>query len=185
VLIAWEAEQSSFFYRQSITDGLTGLYKNTYLVKVIDEMEPPYAVAMVDGDHFKDINDRWGHPIGNQVLIHIAKLLRHTVREKDVIARYGGDEFLVLLRDCSHQGAVACMERFRERIQDTPLETENRTISITVSIGLCHSNRKMSSGELISQADKALYKAKKTGRNRLCAVEMGREEVWSEEPGPA
>lgn len=186
VLIAREAEQSTFFYRQSITDGLTGLYKNTYLVRLIDEMGPPYAVAMIDGDHFKEINDRHGHPIGNLALIHIAESLRRSVREKDVIARYGGDEFLVLLRDCSHQGAVACMERFRELIQNTPLETENRTVSMTVSVGLCHSNRKMSSGELIAQADKALYKAKQTGRNRLCSVELGREEgLWSGKPDHA
>ena len=127
---------------------------------------------MIDGDNFKQVNDKYGHQSGDQALVKIAEALRLSVREKDLAARFGGDEFLVLLRDCSVQGAVSSMERFRARVENIVFETDNGPATMTVSIGICHSKCGMTARELIAQADKALYRAKQAGRNRICTVEM-------------
>ena len=101
VEIAREIKQRSFFYQQSIRDGLTGLYKSSYLVDLIEKISPPYAVAMIDGDYFKQINDKYGHQSGDQALVKIAEALRLSVREKDLSAPRGRRVTSVaFLRDC-------------------------------------------------------------------------------------
>jgi diguanylate cyclase (GGDEF)-like protein/putative nucleotidyltransferase with HDIG domain len=128
---------------------------------------------MVDVDHFKRINDRYGHSVGDQVLQHIAERLRSLVRDCDLICRYGGEEFCVLLPQTNMEAAKQAGERYRKAIETSPCGS----IAVTVSVGV--SSIKLGAKtplELLDQADKALYGAKRSGRNRVCGWDEIRTE---------
>jgi diguanylate cyclase (GGDEF)-like protein/PAS domain S-box-containing protein len=129
----------------------------------------PLSIAMIDADHFKDINDRHGHDVGDLVLRMLVDTCHDGLRKHDVLARYGGEEFVVLLPETTPQGAQSVMERVRERIEATSLSLDDgREVRLTVSIGLA-SIRDPDEGleELLKRADEALYQAKGAGRNRV------------------
>lgn len=131
------------------------------------------SCVMVDVDHFKRINDRYGHSVGDQVLQHIAERLRSLVRDCDLICRYGGEEFCVLLPQTNLDAAKQAGERYRKMIETSPCGS----ISVTVSVGV--SSIKLGAKtplELLDQADKALYGAKRSGRNRVCGWDDVRSE---------
>lgn len=129
----------------------------------------PLSVAMIDADHFKGINDRYGHDVGDLVLRMIVDTCHDSLRKNDVLARYGGEEFVVLLPETPLGGALAVMERVRERIEATALTLDDgQSVHITVSIGLAA----IGDGEdglegLLKRADDALYAAKDAGRNKV------------------
>ncbi len=129
----------------------------------------PLSIAMLDADHFKAVNDVHGHDVGDLVLRMIVDTCHDSLRKNDVLARYGGEEFVVLLPETPLTGALAVMERVRERIEATSLELENgQRVSITVSIGLAGlSNDREDIDTLLKRADDALYAAKHAGRNRV------------------
>jgi diguanylate cyclase (GGDEF)-like protein len=127
----------------------------------------PLAMAMIDADHFKNVNDEHGHDVGDMALRMIVDTCVDTLRKNDVLARYGGEEFIVLLPETAADGALAVVERLRERIASAPLELENGAqVSMTVSIGLASLNNPQEGFEaLLKRADDALYAAKRAGRN--------------------
>jgi len=129
----------------------------------------PLAVAMLDADHFKAINDVHGHDVGDLVLRMIVDTCHDSLRKHDVLARYGGEEFVVMLPETPPEGALAVMERVRERIEATALEPEpGKSVQITVSIGLASLADSDEGIEvLLKRADAALYAAKRRGRNRV------------------
>jgi diguanylate cyclase (GGDEF)-like protein len=129
----------------------------------------PLSVAMLDADHFKAINDRYGHDVGDLVLRMIVDTCHDSLRKHDVLARYGGEEFVVMLPETPLFGAQAVMERVRERIEATALELdEGKRVQITVSIGLAGIEDPDEGIEmLLKRADEALYAAKRLGRNRV------------------
>lgn len=135
----------------------------------------PISCLFVDADHFKQINDNYGHQKGDQVLRHIARILRKEVRAIDIVARYGGEEFIVLLLQSDNAASVEVAERIRSRIENTPFETDDaQVISLTVSIGVntllpdrSREEIDVVAREFIENADKALYEAKQNGRNRV------------------
>lgn len=132
------------------------------------------AVAMLDADHFKRINDTYGHPVGDEVLRHLSKILSAQVRPGDLVVRYGGEEFLLMLRGMTIEEAVPVAERLRRHIAATPAEVETGPLSFQVSVGLSASPQTGYDMEaLIAAADKALYRAKQEGRNRVCAALPG------------
>ena len=133
--------------------------------------ESVVTVLMIDLDHFKGVNDTYGHPAGDQVLRDVAQLLQHEVRSVDIVARYGGEEFLVVLPETSTEGAVVFAERIRERIEARMFESTGHSLLLTTSIGVASfpSERVASMDDLISRADEALYRAKAEGRNRVRA----------------
>lgn len=157
-------------------DGLTGLLnKREFDMRLEDEIRRsrrtrnPFVLLMLDLDHFKRVNDTYGHKAGDRVLQEFAKLLKQQVREVDYIGRYGGEEFSIILTDTSETGGRDSAERIRENIESAKL-TVNETTSIqaTVSIGLAsYPDDASSSDELFNCADDALYRAKKSGRNRM------------------
>ena len=153
----------------SLTDALTGLWNRRAFdgsletaVIASQRNKQPMALMLIDADHFKSINDRYGHPYGDTVLRNIATVLNRTTRAEEIVCRFGGEEFAVLLPGHDEQGAAVLAQRVLESMKLFPWEHD----PVTVSIGLamcCHS---CSSDELLDHADDALYQAKSGGRNR-------------------
>jgi diguanylate cyclase (GGDEF)-like protein len=158
-------------------DGLTGLYNKRYFHKVFStELERsmryklPLSLLLLDIDFFKDVNDTYGHPVGDKVLIRVSNILLRLVRNSDVVARYGGEEFAVILPETEVKGAKVLAQRLRRGIAQEQLKNGDHTVSVTVSIGLCGTNlvtKGLLTDTIIECSDKALYKAKQNGRNRV------------------
>jgi two-component system cell cycle response regulator len=125
------------------------------------------AVMMCDIDHFKSFNDQYGHSVGDDVLREVARRLHNSVRSYDMVGRYGGEEFLVSLNKCNPESAVARAENLRAKIGGCPIQTANKQVTVTISIGLALSTEftQCTMEEIIHQADMALYAAKAAGRN--------------------
>lgn len=130
----------------------------------------PFSVVLLDVDHFKSVNDSWGHEIGDQALRRVADLVSSTARTSDVVARWGGEEFLLLLADTDEGQALQLAERVRCAIAQDPLEVHGQRVALTVTIGVAQSLRAGSFAEVIRQADAALYEGKRQGRNRVVAA---------------
>lgn len=163
----------------SRTDLLTGLLHHTSFKVLLEEeversvrTQRPLSLLMCDIDHFKSVNDTYGHRVGDQVLVAVAHLLRNTLRISDIIARYGGEEFALLLPATATPGAVEIAERLRVLVAshaiDAHTETEEHSIRRTVSIGIATlPDDARTSAELLERADTALYQAKRQGRDRV------------------
>jgi len=157
------------------TDALTGLLNRTTLEKryttLFKEMHTSnteFCIMMVDIDHFKEINDTYGHLVGDSILKDLARYLRAYFRKSDLIFRYGGEEFVVFLPDISLSHALASAEKLRSLIAQKVFEDEHRTLLITISIGLSMVTRDDDTlSSIIAKADSALYKAKHNGRNMV------------------
>jgi two-component system, cell cycle response regulator len=162
----------------SITDGLTKLHNHRYfqdeLARAFENSqryERPLSLAMIDIDFFKKVNDTYGHAAGDDVLKRVASLYRDSVRSTDLVARYGGEEFAVMMPETELADAITFAEKIRALIESTPIETQAGTLNVSVSIGVASVplSRIHSSKELIVAADKALYRAKRSGRNQVQA----------------
>ncbi len=157
---------------EAMHDSLTGLLNHGAFLDLLDKeivkahrQHTPLAVIMADLDHFKAINDRYGHPTGDSVLREAASRLRLSLRASDVIGRYGGEEFIVAVPGCTAADAAALAERFRSSICDEPIEVPSGKIKVTVSLGVTAAINP--STNLLGAADEALYRAKGAGRNRV------------------
>lgn len=167
--------------RISLTDPLTGLFNRRYFENYLQKevsrarrFNHPLSLVMLDIDHFKNINDRLGHPSGDSLLQQMAAVLLKTVRCHDVVARYGGEEFSILLPEVPQEGALSFCERLRNVVNQYPFE--NREIQprgyISVSVGAAvYPFDGLQPKELIAHADRALYAAKQNGRNRVAAYQ--------------
>ena len=128
----------------------------------------PLAAIMLDIDHFKQVNDTYGHAVGDQVLQAVAARCRETVREIDILGRYGGEEFVVLLLETDLDGARILAERLRQCVVDPPISTDGGMMKITVSLGVGILDKECPDlDHLLQRADQALYKSKQDGRNRV------------------
>ncbi len=161
----------------SVTDDLTGLFNHRAMQQRLkDEFlraqryNDPLSVLMVDIDHFKRVNDEKGHLFGDHVLSELAGVLTETVRETDFVARYGGEEFLVILPHTHFAGCLPVAERVWRGVAEREFSDGNLKTRITVSVGVaffpCKDVGEV--GQLLSNADQALYQAKREGRNRIC-----------------
>jgi diguanylate cyclase (GGDEF)-like protein len=132
----------------------------------------PLAVLLADIDRFKTINDTWGHPVGDRVLVETAERLRRTVRDSDSIARWGGEELLIVLPDTDVDAAFEVAERVRQTVCGVPFAIDGDLLPVTLSMGITVTHEATADGwdDLLRHADEALYRAKASGRNR---VEMG------------
>jgi diguanylate cyclase (GGDEF)-like protein len=137
----------------------------------------PLALLMIDLDHFKIINDTYGHLTGDEVLRKVAALLEWRLRRQDLLGRYGGEEFCVIAPEIDKSGALALAEALREIIASTPITTDSGDLSITVSIGIscCASAAARKLKEVLAEADAALYDAKQTGRNKVACFGIDNE----------
>jgi diguanylate cyclase (GGDEF)-like protein len=155
-------------------DELTGLFNRNVMDRdLTEELEysrrsgRSFAVAMLDIDHFKKVNDTHGHSFGDQILAQLAEAMEESLRPYDRVYRYGGEEFLILLQDTRIQSAEQVLERLRKAIAAHKMGNEDLKIQITVSMGVATSSQFESVQDLVETADKALYKAKENGRNRV------------------
>lgn len=159
----------------AITDPLTGLFnRREFMQQLTAELERagryghPVVLLMCDLDHFKQVNDSYGHQAGDQVLQSFARTLRDQLRQGDLVARYGGEEFIALLPETSLEASLVSAERIRLAVAALPVDTTSGPVSLTVSIGCAEFPRNGATGEtVLAAADRALYRAKEAGRNRI------------------
>ncbi|MBM7868176.1 diguanylate cyclase [Heliobacterium gestii] len=160
----------------SLRDPLTGLYNRRYFdqkmaeeLARVDRYGSILTLIMLDIDHFKRINDNYGHLVGDKVLITMAGRLKLNVRATDTVCRFGGEEFAIIAAETDLKGAFALAEKMRETVANEPFfVADGKTLSVTSSFGISQCSRiNETSQTLIDRADKALYEAKKCGRNRV------------------
>ncbi len=198
--LAYEAAvaiENARLYREAITDGLTKLYHHKYFkARLTEEIERtkryarPLSLLMIDLDHFKEINDKYGHQAGDLMLQEIAFILKGNLRKVDILGRYGGEEFALLLPDTANKGAKTAADRLRVHIENTKLTAEKirkniaehpvhynySDLKITVSIGVTSydgEDKVKTTETIITEADSALYAAKKSGRNKVVEFSEG------------
>jgi two-component system cell cycle response regulator len=167
-------------FDSSMKDPLTGADNRRHLdgrlvaeIAFAKRHSRPLSVVLLDIDFFKAINDRYGHPAGDEVLKFISEIVRGQLRTEDALARYGGEEFVIVLRDTALTEATHVAERVRERIARTPIPLQGPSVTVTVSAGCASLDccTGASTEELIGIADRRLYRAKRTGRNRVVSIE--------------
>ncbi len=161
---------------QATQDSLTGLLNHGAILSVLEKElarsareGTPVAVLMADIDHFKSVNDTYGHPVGDAVLRETARKIETSVRPYDSIGRYGGEEFVVVLPGCELDAAVKRAETIRELVCGQPFRVDDVSISTTMSIGVALAPDDARLDQLLRAADEALYVAKNGGRNRVAA----------------
>lgn len=160
----------------AITDSLTGVFSRRYLLERFnEEMERSkkfkfnFSFLMIDIDHFKDYNDRYGHLVGDAILREISKTIKENIRQIDLVGRYGGEEFSVILSETDKYGARFVAERIRQAIEYGSIKVYDEDLKVTISIGISTFPDDAKDIQiLIDRADWALYRAKQTGRNRVC-----------------
>jgi diguanylate cyclase (GGDEF)-like protein len=160
----------------SLTDSLTNIANRRHFDLILENelkrgrgYSRSVSLAMIDLDHFKEFNDRYGHPAGDQLLIYVARKLKDTVRDTDLVARYGGEEFVIIFPETGSGPAFKVCERVRMAVENAHITLKKYgRVGITISIGLAtYPQSAQSAQELIQKADLALYRAKKLGRNRV------------------
>ena len=164
--------------RHTQIDGLTGLLRHSVALQRLELLmeaarQQPLAVAMLDIDHFKAINDSYGHPVGDRVIMALAWLLRGKLRSTDLIARFGGEEFLIALPGADAATARAVLEQLRERFAGQLHGKNDTLLQASFSAGIAHYRPGMSVGDLIERADAALLQAKQQGRNCIVVDTVG------------
>ncbi len=162
--------------RLSMTDGLTGVHNYRYFQKQMDKellraqrYDLNFSIIIIDLDNFKKINDTYGHPEGDKVLKAVSKFIKKMVRKTDIVARYGGDEFSVILPATPKRGAVILGERIRKRVIKNKALSSRFKISLSVGVS-SYPEDGVHGEEILKKADKALYRAKESGRNKTCAA---------------
>jgi diguanylate cyclase (GGDEF)-like protein len=163
--------------QENITDSLLGIFNRRYLEQRLKEESArsqrykiPLSILMMDIDHFKQINDKFGHASGDSVLSRIGQILQTQVRKSDLAARYGGEEIMILLPNTEEKEAVNMAERIRQAIEKTSfnnIKSHSEPINCTVSFGVTSFKNNYNSTDLLHNVDFALYQAKKDGRNRV------------------
>ncbi len=166
------------FFKMSVTDGLTGLHNISYF-KLLLEIEigltkfdpgKKFAIIMCDIDHFKNFNDTYGHQVGDLVLKEVAGTLNNSVRSSDIVARYGGEEMIILLRGGSLNSALSIAEKIKNNVENRVIRDHDKIYKVTISLGVSDFKIGDTLEKVIKRADEGLYKAKESGRNRVCAV---------------
>lgn len=168
-------ERLSQLRSQAVIDELTGVYNRRYLDEQLGvrlgearRYETPFSLALLDLDHFKRVNDTFGHQFGDLVLQETAGLVRRQMRKEDILARYGGEEFAVVLPHTDRLGAAILCERIREAVAEHSFANDSHSTRISLSLGVASYPLDAigSAAELIGQADRRLYRAKEMGRNQ-------------------
>jgi diguanylate cyclase (GGDEF)-like protein len=169
---------------QAIRDPLTGLYNRRYLNEMLNRelskakrLGKSVSVVMIDIDTFKTCNDTFGHKAGDTILQAVADMFHRNTRVEDIVCRFGGDEFLIVLPDTPEQVGADCAERWRELVQNIDIHYEQLKLKVTISVGVASfPNSGRTPDEILQTADKALYWAKGIGRNRVVSFQQMQQE---------
>lgn len=169
----------AFYHELSEHDALTGLHNDRAfmdryrraLERAVNTRQP-LAVILLDVDELKAINDAFGHPAGSEALVHVADALRRSKRAADIAARWGGDEFAVLLEGADLAGAMRVAEGISSQLRSTPLQLEGTTVAVTVTIGICTATVAAPAFDVFAAADRALLAGKAHGRNTIEVVSV-------------
>ncbi len=163
-------------YKMTIMDGLTQIFNKRYFMESLEReiarckrYHRELSLIMFDIDYFKQINDTFGHLAGDHVLKDLAQLVAGRTRSEEIVARYGGEEFAILVPETGHHGAVNLAEHLRQRVESHEFSFEGEAIPLTISLGVTSLEGEDDPLAFIKAADEALYRAKRTGRNRVCA----------------
>jgi two-component system, cell cycle response regulator len=171
------SERSETLEHEALTDGLTGMHNRRYFDDAVAEyldqfrrIEKPIGLMILDLDHFKKVNDTYGHDVGDEVLRQVARCLQEFTRYHDVVARLGGEEFAVVAPNMSRESLFKLADRIRSAVSALNISTGNVHLRVTMSIGLAIWDHRETAEGLYKRADMQLYQAKRTGRNRVCAA---------------
>lgn len=171
---------------RSHVDGLTGVWNRSYFnqrfgeeISAAQRYGRTISLVMLDLDHFKTLNDTYGHPFGDQVLQAVGDVLHSHLRTTDAPCRFGGEEFALILTETNESGALISADRLRQRIEQLPFRPKDKHVPVTASFGVACSSlfdrSSLSVAHMVSAADKALYGAKHEGRNRVCVAKRDAE----------
>lgn len=171
-----EAQYHEEIYRLMTLDGLTEIYNRRHFEETLERelqrsrrYRSPFTLVLLDVDHFKQVNDQYGHPAGDAVLRRIGAVLKSKIRTNDVAARIGGEEFALTLPGTGHAGGRALAEKLRALIADERFKSDGESFQVTASFGVAEFSRTMvNAASLMKLADQRLYEAKRGGRNRVC-----------------
>lgn len=152
---------------QAITDGLTGAYNNYYLKQQLNQLDDHSVIAILDLDNLKPINDTYGHLAGDYVLCYLTDTINQYIRETDILCRYGGDEFIIIFKDCTLHQAKHIANNIRQHIKEKTIPYNDHQLTTSISIGMCQTASNSPARTTIECADKALYQAKQLGKNRI------------------
>jgi diguanylate cyclase (GGDEF)-like protein len=164
---------------KTVIDPLTGVYNRRYFFEALEKIVEHtrrnrrniFALALIDIDHFKHVNDRHGHQAGDSILAELADCLRTRIRPYDILARYGGEEFVVIFKDCGRAASGEVLQRIKDFVEGTPCRFRDEVIHVTFSGGIADIGEvppdAPAAGELLRMADERLYMAKQAGRNRI------------------
>lgn len=175
-----ESQYHETIYRMTITDGLTGIHNKRYFVEQLERElsrasrhERPLAIVLCDIDHFKSVNDEYGHLAGDHVLKEVAHLAKERLRPDDVLARYGGEELAIILPETDLGGGVRIADELRTIIATATFVFEDEEIDVTVSCGVAQLDPAWSAHDFVRAADAQLYEAKRAGRDRVSPCPRG------------
>ncbi len=162
------------YKNESIKDHMTGLFNRKYMdLKLNEEMErfkrqgQPFCIVMADIDKFKNVNDTYGHQVGDQVLKHMAKLIQENIRKTDFAFRYGGEEFMIILVNADVRNAVHVSDQIRKKLEATNFSLKDLSFNVTASFGVAQFQSNDTPESCIKLADSRLYTAKQSGRNKI------------------
>ena len=157
-----------------VRDSLTGLYNHTHILQLLEDCtfrarreSRPLSFAMLDLDHFKHVNDGYGHPMGDRVIKSLALFLKQRLRKTDFIGRYGGEEFAIVMPDTDQEAAYKVLNQIRQRFAEIHYPAQPTDLSCSFSAGVVQMQGEADSLLMASQADEALYRAKNNGRNQV------------------
>ncbi len=172
------AIKNSYLYSLAITDGLSGLYVHRYFqIKLEEEIrraqryKKTFALVIMDIDHFKGVNDTFGHQAGDYVIKAVCQIVKETIRKTDLAFRYGGDEIVVLMPETAMSNAFAVAEKMRSLIEQYKFMHQENQMSLTASLGVIAYQPALTKEEIVKRCDMALYRAKEEGRNRVVIAE--------------
>ncbi|HSV57140.1 MAG TPA: GGDEF domain-containing protein [Magnetospirillaceae bacterium] len=174
--------QNSLHHESALTDPKTGLFNHDYFMRRVEEelarsvrRGSRAGIILADVDHFKRFNDRYGHLAGDEVLLFLARLLKAAIRSEDTAARFGGEEFSVLVMECDESHLLEIAERIRSAVEGLRVPYKGRSLSVTISLGIRMLDARAERGVrgLLEEADRALYASKAAGRNRVTVSRPG------------
>ena len=167
--VVYEQTKSELMYQRAIRDEMTDTYNHQYIVELLENKGPAYSIVMLDIDDFKKINDQYGHQTGDFVINYVVEEIKDNIRQNDIIGRYGGDEFIVILDSCKQEKAKQIAKKIKGNIKKTHQTPGGQKVKVTVSVGVYYVEEEEDRKEILKEVDHNLYQAKELGKDKVIA----------------